>query len=342
MPAKIGGVRVGSKPNFREVPVREAVGMVLPHDMTQILPGQFKGRLFKKGHVITEADIEPLLSIGKEHIYVLEMPPDHLHEDDAAERIARAVAGRGLTLSEPYEGKVTLKAEYLGLAKVQEAAVHAINELEAIALATITTNQVVSAGQAVAAARIIPLIIEEARIVELEARAKTFPQPIVQVVPIPPRKAGLVTTGKEVYSGRIADKFGPVIRAKLEALGASVLEQRIVPDDKEKIEQEIRRFLDLGVDLVLVTGGMSVDPDDRTPGAIAAVATEVVRYGTPMLPGSMMMVAYAGDVPILGLPGAVMHEPFTSFDVVLPRLLIGERITEQDITRLGYGGLRSG
>ncbi|UFJ40964.1 molybdopterin-binding protein [Brevibacillus humidisoli] len=330
-----------AKPNFKEIPVREAVGMVLPHDMTQILPGTFKGRLFKKGHVITEADIEPLLSIGKEHIYVLEMPPGHLHENDASERIARAVAGQGVILTEPYEGKVTLKADYTGLAKVDEAAVHAINELDAIALATMTTNQVVAAGRPVAAARIIPLIIEEAQIDRLEALAKTFDQPIVHVVPFPSRKAGVVTTGKEVYSGRIEDKFGPVIRGKLEALGSTVVEQRIVPDDKEVIEQEIRRFLEQGVDLVLVTGGMSVDPDDRTPGAIAEVATEVVRYGTPMLPGSMLMVAYAGDVPILGLPGAVMHEPLTSFDVFLPRLLIGERITEQEITRLGYGGLRN-
>ncbi|MBO8164073.1 MAG: molybdopterin-binding protein [Brevibacillus sp.] len=330
-----------TKPNFKEVPVREAVGMVLPHDMTQILPGKFKGRLFKKGHVITEEDIEPLLSIGKEHIYVLEMPPGHLHENEAAERIARAVAGEGLSFSEPYEGKVSLKAAYKGLAKVEEAAVHAINELEAIALSTILTNQVVESGQTVAATRIIPLIIEEKRIVQLEELARSWGRPIVRVVPFPARRAGVVTTGKEVYSGRIEDKFGPVIRQKLEALGSTVVEQRIVPDDKEMIEQEIRRFLDQGVDLVLVTGGMSVDPDDRTPGAIAAVATEVVRYGTPMLPGSMLMVAYAGDVPILGLPGAVMHEPFTSFDVFLPRLLIGERIVEQEITRLGYGGLRN-
>ncbi len=328
------------KPKLREVPVREAVGLVLPHDMTQILPGEFKGRLFKKGHVITEADIEPLLSIGKEHIYVLDMPAGHIHEDDAGVRIARAVAGPGLTLTEPYEGKVSLKAEQLGLAKINEHAVHAINELEAIALSTIYTDQVVHPGHTVAATRIIPLIIEEERIAHLEQLAKSFQGPIVQVKPFLPMKVGLVTTGGEVFSGRIADKFGPVIRAKVEALGSTVVEQRFAPDDKQLIEQEIKFFLQQGVDLVLVTGGMSVDPDDRTPGAIAGVGAEVVRYGTPMLPGSMLMVAYAGETPILGLPGAVMHEPFTSFDVFLPRILAGERIVEQDMTRLGYGGLR--
>jgi molybdenum cofactor synthesis domain-containing protein len=328
------------KPKLKEVPVREAVGLVLPHDMTQILPGEFKGRLFKKGHVITEADIEPLLSIGKEHIYVLDMPKGYIHEDEAGVRIAQAVAGPGLTLTEPYEGKVSLKAEQLGLAKVNEQAVHAINELEAIALATIYTDQVVQPGHTVAATRIIPLIMEEERIIHLEKLAKSFPEPIVQVKPFLPKKVGLVTTGGEVFSGRIADKFGPVIRAKVEALGSTVVDQRFAPDDKQLIENEIKRFLQQGVDLVLVTGGMSVDPDDRTPGAIAGAGAEVVRYGTPMLPGSMLMVAYAGDTPVLGLPGAVMHEPFTSFDVFLPRILAGERIVEKDMTRLGYGGLR--
>jgi molybdenum cofactor synthesis domain-containing protein len=328
------------KPKLKEVPVREAVGMVLPHDMTQILPGEFKGRLFKKGHVITEADIEPLLSIGKEHIYVLDMPPGYIHEDDAGIRIAQAVAGDGLTLTEPYEGKVSMKANRLGLAKINEQAVHAINELEGIAFSTIYGDQVVQPGHTVAATRIIPLIMEEKRIAHLEELVKSFPGPVVEVKPFHAKRVGLVTTGGEVYSGRIADKFGPVIRAKVEALGSCVVEQRFAPDDKQLIEQEINYFLQQGVDLVLVTGGMSVDPDDRTPGAIAGVGAEVVRYGTPMLPGSMLMVAYKGDVPILGLPGAVMHEPFTSFDVFLPKILAGERIVESDMTRLGYGGLR--
>ncbi|CAM3423838.1 molybdopterin-binding protein [Brevibacillus invocatus] len=328
------------KPKMREVPVREAIGMMLPHDMTQILPGEFKGRLFKKGHVVTAEDIEPLLSIGKEHIYVLEMPEGFIHEEEAGIRIAQAVSGEGLTLTEPYEGKVSMKAAYKGLAKINEQAVHALNALEGIAFSTIYGDQVVQPGDTLAATRIIPLIMEEARIVELEQLAQTFAGPIVQVKPFLKKRVGLVTTGGEVFTGRIADKFGPAIRAKVEALGSEVVEQRFAPDDKEAIEKEIKWFLDQGVDLVLVTGGMSVDPDDRTPGAIAGVGAQVVRYGTPMLPGSMLLVSYYGEIPVLGLPGAVMHEPFTSFDVFLPRILAGERIEESDMTRLGYGGLR--
>ncbi|MGD8192611.1 molybdopterin-binding protein [Brevibacillus ginsengisoli] len=327
------------KPRFREIPVQEAVGLVLPHDMTQIIPGKFKGRLFKKGHVITEADIEPLLSIGKEHIYILDMPEGYLHENEAAERIARSIVGEGLTLSEPHEGKVSLKAQYKGLVKINAEAVHACNELESISIATILTNLVVEENKAVAVARITPLIIETKRVEQLETMVAAYGQPIVELLPFPAKRVGMITTGSEVFKGRIEDKFGPVIRSKVEALGSAVVEQRFTPDDKDVIKQEIERFLNQSVDLVIVTGGMSVDPDDRTPGAISEVATEVVRYGIPMLPGSMMMIAYAGKTPILGLPGAVMYEPYTSFDVFLPRVLIGERITESDITRLGYGGL---
>ncbi|MGC5328713.1 molybdopterin-binding protein [Brevibacillus sp. SYSU BS000544] len=327
------------KPQFTEIPVQEAIGMALPHDMTQILPGTFKGRLFKKGHIITEDDIEQLLSIGKEHIYILDMPEGYLHENEAAERIAKAIAGSGLALSEPYEGKVSLKTKHKGLVKINEQAIHACNEMLSISVATILGNQVVDENKSIAVARITPLIIDEQAIARLEKLCSQFEGPIVDVVPLPMRKVGVVTTGSEVFKGRIDDKFGPVIRSKVEGLGSVVVNQRFTPDDKEVIKQEIQRFLDEGVDLVLVTGGMSVDPDDRTPGAISEVATEVIRYGVPMLPGSMMMIAYAGEVPLVGLPGAVMHEPYTSFDVFLPRLLVGEKISSADMTRLGYGGL---
>lgn len=181
------------KPGFKEIPVREAVGLVLPHDMTQIIPGKFKGRLFKKGHVITEADIEPLLSIGKEHIYVLDMPEGYMHENEAAERIALAIASEGFQLSEPYEGKVSLKAKHKGLVKIREEAIHALNELESISVATIHSNQVVEAGKSVAVARITPLIIEAKRIAELEKVAASFGQPIVDILPFPAKKVGLVT-----------------------------------------------------------------------------------------------------------------------------------------------------
>ncbi|MFC0213256.1 molybdopterin-binding protein [Paenibacillus chartarius] len=329
---------------LREVAVEDAVGLVLAHDLTQILPGEFKGRLFKKGHVVQAEDIPALLSIGKEHIYTLELAEGYLHEDEAAARMAAAVAGTGVTLTEAHEGKVSLKAAAHGLALVDRNFVDAVNSLEQVVLSTVRTNTVAEPGRSLAGTRVIPLVVAEERIAEVERLAAEYRaahggEAPFRVKPFRKLQVGVVTTGGEVYKGRIADKFGPAVRAKVEALGSVVVEQRFAPDESEFIVGEIRRFLEAGVDLVLVTGGMSVDPDDRTPGAIRLSGAEVVSYGTPMLPGSMLMMAYHGDTPIMGLPGCVMHDPYTSFDALLPLVCAGERVTRRDIVELGYGGL---
>ncbi|WP_281890098.1 molybdopterin-binding protein [Paenibacillus sp. YYML68] len=351
-------------PMLEEVAVEQAVGMVLGHDLTQIVPGQFKGRLFKKGHVIREEDIPALLSIGKEHIYTIRLEPGYLHEDEAAARLARAAAGANVEWTEPHEGKITLKSAIHGLALIDKARVDAVNALDQIIMSTIRSGTVVKPGQPLMGTRVIPLLIEEARVAEAERLALTrsggvgsdeavktdgigdgtvshASRAVVSVKPFRPLRAGLITTGSEVFKGRITDKFGPVVKEKLAALGSEVIEQRLAPDDSETIVQDIRRFrYELGADLILLTGGMSVDPDDRTPGAIKQAGTDIVSYGTPMLPGSMLLIGYLEGVPIMGLPGCVMHDPYTSFDVLLPYICAGERITRQHITELGYGGLQ--
>lgn len=326
---------------LREVRVEDAIGMVLAHDLTQIIPGKFKGRLFKKGHIITENDIPSLLNIGKEHIYILDLQEGFLHEDDAALRMAHVIAGENVTLSEPHEGKVALKSAIHGLAKIERSLVDAVNELGEIALATVRTNTVVKPGQALVGTRVIPLIVPAAKIAEVERLAVDGRTEggAVTVKPFLPFKVGLLTTGGEVYSGRIQDKFGPVVKEKIAGFGSEVVEQRFAPDDSEIIVREISYFARRQYDMILITGGMSVDPDDRTPGAIRRAGARVVSYGTPMLPGSMLMMAYIGNTPILGLPGCVMHDPYTSFDVLLPRILAGETIERRDIVELGYGGM---
>lgn len=329
---------------LKEVKVEDAVGMVLAHDLTQILPGTFKGRLFRKGHVIREEDIPALLSIGKEHIYTLDLSEGYLHEDDAALRIALAVQGTGIELTEPHEGKVNLKSTMHGLAKINKEFVDELNSLDQLMLSTLKSDVVVQPKQSLAGTRIIPLVIEESRIEEVERLAASFRErgeQLLSVKPFNPLRVGLITTGSEVYKGRIQDRFGPVVRDKVAAFGSEVVEQRLAPDESEAIVAEIRYFADLGVDLILVTGGMSVDPDDRTPGAIKMAGAEVVSYGTPMLPGSMLLMGYLGELPILGLPGCVMHDPFTSFDVLLPKICAGEKITRKDIVDMGYGGFYS-
>jgi molybdenum cofactor synthesis domain-containing protein len=225
------------------------------------------------------------------------------------------------------------------LLKVEGQIVNQMNEIEEIAVSTLLSNRVVKPDQPLAGVRPIPLIIAEEKIRQVEDLAVN--QTVMTVKPFLPKRVGIVTTGSEVFTGRIQDKFGPVVKQKVADFGSTVVEQRFATDDAEQIMQEIRYFLDMGVDLILVTGGMSVDPDDRTPGAIKSVGAQIVRYGTPMLPGSMLLVAYHGETPVLGLPGCVMHDPYTSFDVFLPRILAGEKIEVKDITSLGYGGFHT-
>lgn len=329
---------------LKEVSVYDAIGLRLAHDLTRIVPGQFKGRLFKKGHLIKEEDIPSLLDIGKEHIYIMELGELDLHEDDAAIRMAKALAGDDLILPEPHEGKVSIKSPILGLVQIDRQVVEDINRLGEIALATVKSNTVVQAGGAIAATRAIPLFVPKSKVEQAEEVARNFREKNGGIAPLRVRpfrklRAGLLTTGSEVYNGRIQDKFGPAVVSKLHSLGSEVAEQRFAPDDRQTIVKEIHYLLGQGYDMILVTGGMSVDPDDRTPGAIQAAGAEIVSYGTPMLPGSMLLVGYMGDVPIMGLPGCVMHDPYTSFDVLLPRILAGDRISREDITEMGYGGL---
>lgn len=330
------------KSKLREVHVSEAVGLVLAHDLTQVLPGKYKGPLFRKGHVVREEDREALLSIGKEHLYVLEIAEGEWHENDAARRIAASVCGTGLTMTQPREGKVNLVAAIDGLLQVDADRVHAINQVEQAVLSTLQTDVPVRSGQTVAATRVIPLLYPEERLQQVEAAAKGDQgSPVVHVLPFRRCNVGVVITGSEVYHGRIQDRFGPVVREKVERFGSVIMGQTLASDDKQRIMDQIGAFVEQGADLVLVTGGMSVDPDDRTPGAIAALGADVVSYGTPMLPGSMLMVAYYRQTPVLGLPGCVIHDDYTSFDLFLPRILAGRRITRSDIVRLGYGGLYS-
>ncbi|MFC0331677.1 molybdopterin-binding protein [Paenibacillus sepulcri] len=331
---------------LKEVPVEQAVGLRLAHDLTQIIPGQFKGRLFKKGHVITEADIPKLLDIGKEHIYIIELGEGELHEDDAAQRMALALQGDGTALSEPHEGKVSIKSSLTSpaLAVIDASLVHAINDLGEIALATLKTHSVVMPGGQLAATRVIPLVVPKAKIERVEALVDNYRtlhegRGPVRVRPLRSFRIGMLTTGGEVFSGRIEDKFGPAVRRIVERLGSEIAEQRFAPDDRHTIVKEIHYLLAQGYDMIVVTGGMSVDPDDRTPAAIKEAGAEVVSYGTPMLPGSMLLVGYIDGVPIMGLPGCVMHDPYTSFDVLLPRVLAGDIITKEDIVQMGYGGL---
>ncbi|MDF2533378.1 MAG: molybdopterin binding domain protein [Clostridia bacterium] len=320
------------------ISVNSSEGMVLCHDITEIIPDKYKGAAFKKGHVIQKEDIPKLLRLGKEHLYVWNLEKGYLHENDAALRIATAVAGEGIILSEPKEGKIDLIAARDGLLKINIDSLYKVNENEQIVLSTIHGNVVVKKGKVLAGTRIIPLVIQEEQIEALEKLAREN-YSIINIKPLKSFNVGIVTTGNEVYKGRIEDKFGPVIVKKVEELGSKITRQILAPDSIEFISQSINTLIAEGANMIAVTGGMSVDPDDVTPASIRAAGGRVVSYGAPTLPGSMFMLAYIADIPVIGLPGCVMYHKSSIFDLVVPRILAGEILTRSDIVKLAYGGV---
>ncbi|MBW1650067.1 MAG: molybdopterin-binding protein [Deltaproteobacteria bacterium] len=321
---------------MKKVEVTKAVGMALCHDITQIIPGQFKGRFFKKGHIITEEDIPKLLDLGKRYIYMWDLTDGYLHENEAAIRIANRAAGKNFRLTEPKEGKVEFIAETDGFLKIDKEKLFEANRIENIIIATIHGNRLVKKGQRIAGARIIPLAIEEEIIESLE---KLICKPFIEVLPLKSFKVGLIITGTEVYSGRIEDKFGPVIIRKIEELKSRIIKKELVSDSIEKTVNAINNMRKIGADMILITGGMSVDPDDLTSAAIKKAGADVKLYGVPVLPGAMFLLGYLdGNVPIMGLPGCVMYYKTSIFDLIVPRVMAGEYITKEDTTKLAYGG----
>ena len=323
---------------MKEIKTTEAVGHVLCHDMTQIIPGVMKYARFRKGHVVTEEDIPVLLSMGKERLFVWEKTEGMLHEDEAAERMRGLCMNEHMRASEPKEGKIELFAECDGLFRVDVERLEQVNSIDRLMIATRHTNTPVKAGDKLAGTRVIPLVIEEEPLREAEAICAG--KPLLEILPFKLRTVGLITTGSEVQKGLVDDKFTPVIIAKLKKYGMEVAHHCLPGDDMNAITQAVNDYHAAGVDLILCTGGMSVDPDDRTPGAIKATGCDIVSYGAPVLPGAMFLLGYFADgTPVMGLPGCVMYAATTIFDLMLPRVAAGVRVTPRDLKKLGHGGL---
>ena len=288
----------------------DAVGQVLCHDITQIIPGQFKGARFRKGHIVQPEDIPVLLSIGKENLYVWEKRPGILHEDEAAALLYKAAAGRNIHGTEPKEGKIELVADCDGLLKIDRAALLAVNRTPQMMIATIHGDLPVKKGQKLAGTRIIPLVIEQEKMDAMQAAAGS--EPILNVLPFHPKKFAVITTGSEVFKGRIEDKFTPILVGKLAEYGCEMTYHKTCDDDPAGITAAILEAKAAGCELIFTTGGMSVDPDDRTPLAIKNTGAEIITYGAPVLPGAMFLVSYLDGVPVCGLPGCVMYAKRTS------------------------------
>lgn len=321
---------------MKKVRVEDAVGLTLCHDVTAMYDG-FKGAAFKRGHVIREEDIPKLLDYGKQTVFIWEENAGELHEEDAARRMAAMAQVEDCHYTEPSEGKVLLMADRRGMFRVDTALLRQVNAIGDITISCLPDHYPVEAGARLASMRIVPLVTQEAQIIEAErlcAGKKLF-----DLRPYEKKRVGVVITGSEVYHGRIQDKFEPVVRRKMADYPAEIVGITICDDDLDMIVAAARRHLERSADFLIFTGGMSVDPDDLTPTAIRRLGAEVVSHGVPAQPGNMTLVAYLGGVPILGVPGAAISMPTTIFDVLLPQIFAGDRLTKDDLIRMGDGGL---
>ncbi|HBF42156.1 MAG TPA: molybdopterin-binding protein [Desulfobacteraceae bacterium] len=323
---------------MKKIRIEDAVGTVLAHDITRIVPGKFKGVGFIKGHIVKKEDIPKLLELGKQFLYVLDLKEGEVHEDDAAIRIARAISGKNLDWTQPKEGKSNIVAHTKGLLKINVEGLLKINRLGDIIISTLKTNFSCEKETTVAATRIIPLTIDEDRIQDFERIAVKY-NPILQVLPYRKMHVGIIITGSEIYNGLIQDESDHYVAAKIKHYGSEVVKKIYVLDDATKISQAIRELKDIGCDLIITTGGLSVDPDDVTRLGVKASGAEVISYGSPILPGAMFLYALFESTPVIGLPACVYYYPTTVYDIFLPRILAGEVISRDDIAELGHGGL---
>ena len=323
---------------MKKVKVENAVGSVLAHDITRIVPGKFKGVGFKKGHIVAADDIPELLKLGKRHLYVLNLSNAQMHEDEAALAIAEAISSKTIRWTNPSEGKSSLIALKSGLLKINVKALLRINKLEDIIVSTRRTDFACEKDQIVAATRIIPLTIARNKIDRLKTIAAKG-DPVVNVMPFRKMKVGAVVTGSELADGLIKDEFDRYVGRKVEAYGSSVVKKVLVTDDSGLIAAAILKLAQNGCDLVITTGGLSVDPDDVTRLGIKKTGANVLVYGTPVLPGAMFLYARLNNTPILGLPACVYFHPSTVFDFMLPRVLAGDEIDKHTLAALGHGGL---
>ncbi len=320
------------------IKTEEAVGQILCHDITQIIKGVTKDARFRKGHIITEEDIPVLLSLGKDNLYVWENDETMYHENDAAQILCDVCINEHMTPTDVKEGKIELKAACDGLFVIDVDRLNDINDIDQVMIASRHTNTPVKMGDKLLGTRVIPLVIKKDKMEIVKERAGE--KPLCSLHPYVIKRAGIVTTGNEVFYGRIKDTFTPVVVDKLSAYGIEVTDHITVNDDLEKIKEAILELKARGCEMIVTTGGMSVDPDDKTPGAIGQSGARVVSYGAPVLPGAMFCLAYFEDgTPVIGLPGCVMYAKSTIFDLMLPRLAAKVEVTRRDITTLGHGGL---
>ncbi len=321
---------------MKKIKIQDAVGMELCHDITEMNDG-YKGVAFKRGHIIQASDIEHMLRIGKQHVFVWEEQAGEIHEDECARRMAAMVPVKGAHYTEPAEGKVLLIADKRGMFRVNRQLLNKINSIGDITICTLPDHYPVEAGARLASMRIVPLVTKEEQVLEAERLCRDAS--LLRLLPYQHKKIGVIITGSEVYHGRIQDKFEPVVRSKMKQYPSEIMGITLCDDDLNMIVNAAKEYLEKGADFLIFTGGMSVDPDDLTPTAIRQLGADIISHGVPAQPGNMTLVAYLGDIPILGVPGAAIKLPATVFDVLLPQIFADEKISKEELVNLADGGL---
>lgn len=323
---------------IRKVKTPQSIGSTLAHDMTKIVPGEFRGARFTRGHIVTEADVPELLSMGKEHVYIMDQgDAPGVHEEEAGCRLAGAASGANTEYTKPKEGRVNINATAAGIVKINISLLNEINSIEGVVLTTLHANSWVEKGSLVAATKIIPLYIEEEKLAWVESLTSTRGK-VIEIKPFSVKKVAVVVTGNEVYKGLIKDKFVDVIRSKVEPMGGTIFATAILPDDEDKIAASVRQMKDRGAELIVACGGLSVDPDDVTVEGVSRSGARIISYGSPVMPGAMILFAVLDNIPVLGAPaGGLFHR--TGIDVFLPRLMAGEILSREEIIASGHGGL---
>ena len=326
--------------HLTKIPVTQSQGFKASHDMTQIIPKQFKGPAIKQGQTITVGDICRLQQMGRQHVYVEsdsnENITDHVHENEVAKSFAKVMAGDGITYkNEPIEGKIDFIAQRDGLLIINTDQLNAINLIPGIMCATRKSYSIVKKNRKVGGTRAIPLYLPRTNFEH--ALSILTQSPIFKVLPFRKAKIGILVTGTEIVQGLIKDQFIPIITAKSLKLGCQIVKSHIVPDQRDAIYNSIMDLIALGADLIITTAGLSVDPDDVTRLGLVDAGAENILYGMPILPGAMTLLAQINSIQVIGVPACALFYPTTSFDLLLPRLLAGIQITRKDLAHLGHG-----
>lgn len=324
---------------LKKIRVKDAVGEQLSHDVTEIRPGEFKGAAFQKGHTVCDEDICHLQKLGKNHLYLIDLEKDEIHENQAASILANGLAGEGVIWEDnPKEGKISLYAANDGFLVINKANLAAFNMVDEVMSASLHSYTLVKKGQQVAATRAIPLVMKK-NPVERAAAIASQGDGTVSVHKLKDAKVGVIITGNEVFHGLIDDKFAPVLKKKINDLGSHVNSIEFAPDNVALIQEAIEKHISSKCDLILLSGGMSVDPDDVTRKGVRNAGATEMHYGAAALPGAMFMIAYINGIPLLGVPACGLHHKVTVLDLILPRILIGEHIGKKELAFIGHGGL---